>query len=181
MRRVSIVGSSGAGKSTLATQLADRIDVPVVELDELMHGPNWTPTPTPEFRAKLTTALADADASHDGWVVPGNYRTVADIAQGRADTIVWLDLPRRVSMMRLVKRSVARSITREELWGGNRESVRNLLSRDPGRNVVLYAWNHHPLYHELYSGYAEGDFWSHATVVRLRSQAEVDAFVESAR
>lgn len=181
MRRVSIVGSSGAGKSTLATALAAAIEVPVIELDDLMHGPDWTPTPTPEFRGRLVAAIDDADRTSDGWVIPGNYRTVADLAQGGADTIVWLDLPRRVSMWRLFKRSVRRAITREEIWGGNRESFRNLVSRDPERNVLLWAWRHHPLYTELYTGYANGDFWSHAAVVQLRSQTQVDEFVEAAR
>ena len=178
MRRVAIVGSPGAGKSTLAETLADRLGVPVVELDALMHGPDWTPTPTPAFRSKVMAAIADADGSADGWVVPGNYRNVADITQRRADTIVWLDLPRRVSMWRLLTRSLRRSITREELWGsGNRESLRNLVSRDPERNVVLWAWQHHSWYQQIYDGYASGDFWAHATVHRLRTSHDVDRFL----
>lgn len=177
MRRVSIVGSSGSGKSTLAYSLAERLDVPVIELDALMHGPDWTPTPTPEFRLKVVQAIAEAESSSGGWVVPGNYRTVADITQGGADTIVWLDLPLRTSMWRLLRRSVRRAITREELWGGNRESFRNLVSRDPERNVVLWAWQHHSGYQHVYAGYASGDFWSHAAVHRLRNRATVDALL----
>jgi len=181
MRRVSIVGSSGAGKSSVATALGERIDAPVIELDDLAHGPDWTPTPTPIFRSDLTDALGAAEATHGGWIAPGNHRTVADIAQGRADTIVWLDLPRRVSMCRLLRRSVRRSLTREEVWGGNRESLRNLVSRDPARNVLVWAWQNHPLYRDLYDGHATGDFWSHATVHRLRTQRDVDAFVATAQ
>ena len=179
MRRVAVIGSSGVGKSTLADALAERLDVPVIELDELMHGPNWTPTPTPKFRAKVTAAIVEADDSVGGWVVPGNYRTVADIIQRRADTIVWLDLPRRVTMWRLLKRSVRRSLTREQVWGGNRESLANLVSRDPNRNVLLWSWQHHPRYQQLYEGYAAGDFWSNTTVHRLRTRSDVEAFRNS--
>jgi len=179
MRRIAIVGSSGSGKSTLADALAERLGVPVIELDALMHGPGWTPTPTPEFRSKVTRAIADADTSADGWVVPGNYRNVADITQRSADTVVWLDLPRRVSMWRLLRRSLRRAVTRETLWGGNRESVRNLVSRDPERNVLLWAWQHHDDYRELYRTYAEGDFWARARVVRLRTPRELRAFLLS--
>ena len=179
MRRVAVVGSSGAGKSRLAGSLAERIGAPVIELDELMHGPGWTPAPTPEFRAMVIAAIAEADGASGGWVAPGNHRNVSDITQRRADTIVWIDLPRRVSMWRLLRRSLRRAITREELWGGNRESLRNLISRDPDRNILLWAWRHHPLYQEVYEGYATGDFWSHATVHRLRSRSEVGGLLAS--
>jgi adenylate kinase family enzyme len=178
MRRVAVVGSSGVGKTTLAEQVAEQLGVPVIELDALMHGPDWTPTPTPEFRAVVTNAIAEADTASDGWVIPGNYRNVADITQRRADTIVWLDLPRRVSIWRLFKRSVRRSVTREVVWGGNRESLADLMSRDPNRNVLLWAWRSHPLYQEVYASYISGDFWAHATVHRLRTRADVEAFTE---
>ena len=178
MRRIAVIGSSGVGKSTLANALAAALDVPVIELDALMHGPDWTPTPTPEFRSRVMDAIASADEYHGGWVVPGNYRTVADITQQRADTIVWLDLPRRVSMWRLLTRSVRRAVTREETWGGNRESLADLVSRDPNRNVLLWSWQHHPQYQQVYAGYAAGEFWSHATVHRLGSRSEVAAFLD---
>ncbi len=179
MHRVAVVGSSGVGKSTVAGEIARRLDVSVIELDDLMHGPNWTPTPTPEFRARVAAALADAErASNDGgWVVPGNYRQVADMVQRRADTIVWLDLPRRVVMKRLISRSLRRVATKADVCNGNRESLRNLFSRDPERNVVLWSWQHHDQYREIYEGYADGEFWSGAAVHRLRRQSDVDALL----
>lgn len=175
MHRVAVVGSSGAGKSTLAARIGERRGLAVIELDDLMHGPNWTPTPTPQFRAKVTEAISDAEGKHGsgGWVIPGNYRNVADLVQRRADTIVWLDLPRHVTIRRLLARSIRRIVTREQVCNGNRESVRALLSRDPGRNVVLWSWQHHDHYREIYEEYAAGAFWATATVHRLRDQREV--------
>ena len=165
----------------MASVLGVRLGLPVVELDDLMHGANWTPTPTPLFRAKVSDALAEAEGPKGtaGWVVPGNYRNVSDLVQGRADTIVWLDLARGVVTRRLVVRSLRRLVTRAEVCNGNRERLRNLLSRDPERNVVLWSWQHHDQYREIYEGYASSQFWSRADVHRLQSPSQVDSFVAS--
>jgi hypothetical protein len=51
-------------------------------------------------------------------------------------------------MTRVIKRTLLRIVKRERLWNDNRESWRNALSRDPMRNIVLWAWNSHAKYHE---------------------------------
>ena len=163
----------------MAESIGGRLHLASIELDDLMHGPNWEPTPTPRFRAEVTAALADAEGpdGDGGWVVPGNYRNVADIVQRRADTIVWLDLPRHVVIGRLLRRSIRRVVTQAEVCNGNRESWRNLLSRDAARNVVLWSWQHHDQYREIYETYAAGDFWAGAVVHRLRTPSDVDALL----
>jgi adenylate kinase family enzyme len=42
MRRIHVVGTSGSGKTTLARQIAERLDIPHVELDALHWEPHWT-------------------------------------------------------------------------------------------------------------------------------------------
>jgi hypothetical protein len=71
-------------------------------------------------------------------VVDGNYRAVVpDLVWARADTVVWLDLPRRTVLRRVTWRSLRRVVRREELWNGNRETLATVLSWDPKRSVVL--------------------------------------------
>lgn len=54
MRKVAVTASaSGNGKTTLGRELAGRLHVPFVELDALVHGPNWTETPDDELRQLL--------------------------------------------------------------------------------------------------------------------------------
>ncbi len=179
MKRVVIVGASGSGKTTLGTLLADRLGVQRIDLDELFHRPNWEPTPTPEFRSRVAERLtASGDA---GWVVAGNYTTVMDLTHGAADTIVWLDLPRWRTTTRVVKRSIRRVARREQLWNGNRERLRNLMSRDAERNIILWAWHSHPIVTKRYEGFADGPFWSTAEVRRLHTPSEVRTFIESAQ
>ncbi len=104
------MGTSGAGKSTLARELAKRLAVPYVELDALMHQPGWTPRPDAEFMDEVEKAT-----SWPGWVVDGNYMrfVIEGPVWRRADTVVWLDLPRRTVMRQLIARTVRRAVTRE--------------------------------------------------------------------
>ena len=164
MRRVAIVGSPGAGKTTLGRALAARLAVPFVELDALHHLPAWEQREAEDFRA----AVADA-TSGGRWVVDGNYQgKLGDLVVAAADTVVWLDLDRGLVMRRVVRRTLRRIVTREELWNGNREPWSNLWSRDPYKSIIAWTWTQHAAYRERYEVEAEADRrW-----VRLRTPAE---------
>ena len=105
MRRVAIIASaSGNGKTTLGRALAERLGVQFVELDALVHGPDWAETPDDELRRILEPIVRS-----DGWVIDGNYeRKLGTLVLDAADTIVWLDLPTRVWLPRLVRRTSRR-------------------------------------------------------------------------
>lgn len=169
-RRIAVVGNSGSGKTTLAAQLAAALSVPHVELDALMHNAGWTPTPPGEFLERVRSALA---ATPGGWVTDGNYRSALGVEiLERADLVVWLDLPLRVSWPRLWWRTLSRMVTREELYNGNREQVRNLLSIE------------HPLWWTLRTRRersATYESWADERWVRLRSAREVAAWLGSVR
>jgi adenylate kinase family enzyme len=175
MERISVIGSSGSGKSTMARTLADLLDLPYLELDSVFHQPGWERKPDDEFRAEVSAFVAG-----DRWVVDGNYTShgVAQLVWPRADTIVWLDPPRRVVMGRIVRRTLRRVATRQHLWNGNRETWSNLFRRDPDKNIILWAWTRFRPVRERYETVLEDGSWDHLTVVRLRRRREVRAFRE---
>jgi len=72
-------------------------------------------------------------------VIDGAYRgKIGDLVLARADTVVWLDLPRRVWLPRLLRRTARRLVMREALWNGNRETLRGVLW---DRNALIpFAW-----------------------------------------
>ncbi|HKE75497.1 MAG TPA: shikimate kinase [Acidimicrobiales bacterium] len=175
MRRVSVVGNSGSGKTTLGRGLAAALGVPFVELDGLVHQPGWTELPTDEFRAAVRTVVAG-----DGWVVDGNYGRVRDLVWDRADTVVWLDLPRWRVMRQLVGRTLRRGVTRQELWNGNRESLRNFVRRNPEESIVVWAYTNHDRYRDRYAALSADPAHAGLRFVRLRSPAEVRAFLAGA-
>ena len=135
-QRILVNGSVGAGKSTLARAIADRLRLPYTELDSLYHGPQWTPRP--EFLEDVARAVAG-----ERWVSEYQYRQAHPALLARADLMVWLDLPRRVSMWRVVRRTLRRRIRREVLWNGNVEGPLWRIVRDP-EHIIRWAWTSHP-------------------------------------
>lgn len=176
VRRVSVVGNSGSGKSTLARELASLLGVPHVELDGVFHQPGWVPLPEDEFRRAVEAAVAG-----DGWVTDGNYSAVRPLVWARADTVVWLDLPRRTVMRQVVWRTARRALTREELWNGNREPLRNFLTWVPEDSVISWAWHNHAKYRDRYAAAADDPANAHLTFVRLTSRRDITRFLAGAR
>jgi adenylate kinase family enzyme len=176
LRRVSVVGVSGSGKTTLARALAERLHAPLIELDGLMHQPGWVPKPDEDFKQEVERATAQ-----DAWVVDGNYRQV--VIEGsvwkRADTVVWVDLPRRTIMRQLFARTVRRVVTREVLWNGNREPLSNLTSLDPEESVLAWAWTTYEGLTERYATALVDPTWAHLSFIRLRSNAETRRWLQS--
>lgn len=167
MRKVAIVATaSGNGKTTLGRELARRLQVPFVEMDALVHGPDWVELPDDALREQMEPIVAS-----DGWVIDGGYwGKIGDLVLRNADVIVWLDLPLHVWLPRLVRRSVRRIRGHEQLWNGNRETVRNtLFSRN---SLLLYALRAHFRHRRSYPRRL-GTY----DVVRLRTPREVEQWL----
>jgi adenylate kinase family enzyme len=171
VRRVAIIASaSGNGKTTVGRQLAERLGVPFVELDSLVHGPNWEETSDTELRRQLEPILAS-----DGWVIDGNYlRKIGTAVLDAADTIVWLDLPTRVWFLRLLRRTGRRLTGRERLWNDNKESLKSAFW---GRESLFgFALTQQPRRRREWPR-----AFARYSVVRLRSQAEIERWLAGVR
>lgn len=167
MRKVLVLASaSGNGKTTVGRQLAGRLGVPFVELDALVHGPGWVEISDEDLRAALAPILAG-----DGWVIDGSYtRKLGRVVIDAADTVVWLDLPLRVWLPRLVRRSYRRMRGGEPLWNGNRETLRGLIG---GRDSLFgYALQTHFQRRRRWPG-----LFAHRPVIRLRTTGEIADFL----
>jgi adenylate kinase family enzyme len=169
MQRVAIIAStSGNGKTALGRELARRLGAPFVELDSLVHGPGWTETPDDQLRALVEPVVAG-----DRWVIDGAYRgKLGDLVLASADTVVWLDLPLRVWLPRLLRRTLRRIRGVEPLWNENRETLRGaFLGRDA---LIPYALRAHFSNRRRYPV----ELASYP-VVRLRSTEEVERWLET--
>ena len=173
MQRFSVVGSTGSGKTRTAYRIGDAMGIPVLELDSIHWGPNWTPTHRDTIRVQV-----EEFTPGDAWVVDGNYRAMAqDLVWDAADTVVWLDLPFRTNAAQLLRRTLSRVAHRERLWSGNRESLyKALLSRDSilWWLIKTHRKNRRRYLHDMSTGACPDLQW-----IRLCSRREVDAWLES--
>jgi adenylate kinase family enzyme len=176
MRRISVVGCSGSGKTTFAAALAAALGVPHLELDSVFHQPGWQPLPREEFRAVVGEFIVG-----DGWVVDGNYGSVREMIWQRADTVIWLDLPRGRVMRQIIRRTLGRMARRTELWNGNREQWRNLLRLDPELSVIRWAWTRHGVYQERYGAVQHDPANAHLEFIRVPDRAQADELLDRAR
>lgn len=169
MNRVVVMASAScSGKTTLGRELARRLDAPFVELDALNHGPNWSEATPEELRKRVEPLIAGPR-----WVVDGSYRSkLGDRVLERSDLVVWLDLPRRVWLPRLVRRTLGRIVRRERLWNDNRETIRGgFLVRD---SLLRFALRTYPSRRRTYP-----DELGRYNLVRLRSAREVERWLEA--
>ncbi|GBF04397.1 adenylate kinase-like kinase [Deinococcus aerius] len=169
MRRILVVGTTGSGKTTLARAIAAQLGLPHGEQDAWNHLPGWREAPLDQFRARV-----DAFTAQPAWVMDGNYGKARDLGWTRADTLVWLDYPGQVVFWRLLRRTLRRVLTREELWNGNRERLWEQLT-----GGGIFAWffrTHWRRRRETPELLAQ---FPHLRVVRLRSPREAERWLAS--
>lgn len=99
MQRVMIVGGPGSGKSTLARVVGAQTGLPVHHMDHIHWMSGWVQRARPE-----RTAMAHAIETTQAWVFEGGFSTTYDHRAGRADTLVWLDLPVALRLWRVTRR-----------------------------------------------------------------------------
>lgn len=166
-QRILIVGVTGVGKTTLAARLSEVLGLPHTELDSLYHGANWS------YRESFLPEV-EALAATNGWITEWQFSSARPILLARADLLVWLDLSLRVSLARLIRRTVVRRLRRQQLESGNREPP--LWHFFTGRDHVL-AWAVSTHRRNRRTVPALQGSNPQVAIVRLRSQREVDAWL----
>jgi adenylate kinase family enzyme len=125
VKRVVVLGSGGAGKTWLANEVARRTGLPVVHLDRIFWSPGWQEREADEAKQELRGAVAG-----ETWILDGNFlNRLGTERLERADTVVFLDLPRRTCLRRVLWRRV-RNQRRPDLPEGCPESF----------DTAFYRW-----------------------------------------
>jgi adenylate kinase family enzyme len=172
VNRLNIVGTSGSGKSTAGKLIAKKLGYPYVELDEIQWKPNWTESTKEELFANLERSLGG-----ESWVLDGNYSKTIPIKWQRVQWVVWLDFPYWLTLYQVVSRTIRRSVTKEALWAGNRESLRKaFFSRD---SIIWWCLTNLSKNRRQYLAAMSDARYRHIRFVRIRSRKALAAFIES--
>ena len=120
MNKVMVIGvSAGAGKSTFARRLGELTGIEVTHLDRLYWKPNWVEAPPEEFLAAQQQIV-----QQERWIMEGNYARTVHIREPHADTVIYLELPLRVCLYRVLKRRVQfHGKTRQDIGEGCKEKM----------------------------------------------------------
>ena len=101
-RRILVWGAMGAGKSTVACHVATALELPVIDLSTVRYDSSCRHLAAHEMAPKLRKSL---EMYTLGWVFDGSDSKIDHVTLPRADTVIWLHLPLRVSFWRLLKRT----------------------------------------------------------------------------
>ena len=137
----------------------------VFHLDKYFWQPGWVETPKDEWLKAL-----DGILRRDAWIIDGNYSKTIELRARYCDTIIFLDFPRTVCVWRVLKRFVKyRKVSRPDVAEGCPEQI--------PLHFLLWVWSYQkrsrPKILETLRQNAD------KKIVRLRSQAEADKFLES--
>ena len=129
MKKIIVIGSPGSGKSTLSKRLAKKYELPLVHLDRLFWKSGWMESSRDEFDAKLAQAL-----EQDSWIIDGHYGRTLPMRLQKADTVIFLDYPKYICLLRVLKRVLKN-------FGGTRSDKGNDCPERFDTEFLRYVWN----------------------------------------
>ncbi|WP_077961420.1 AAA family ATPase [Ensifer adhaerens] len=129
-QRILVVGCSGSGKSTLSRQLSERFGLPHLPMDrEFFWLPGWRLRPRLEMLALISKAAAG-----ERWIMDGTSPKTLPLRLPRTDVVIWMRLPRWVSLRGVLLRWFA-------YWRKTRPDMADDCPEKVDLDFLRYIWN----------------------------------------
>lgn len=123
-KKIWIIGSPGAGKTTIASKLSRRINVKLLELDNVYWSKNWIKN------TNVVKEFINPFTEDSSWIIDGYYDDSADVMFDKANIIFWVQVPYLIMMWRLFRRSFFRLLKKQNVCGENYENIKFLFSKN---------------------------------------------------
>lgn len=120
-QRIIILGGNGSGKSTLANRIGQYTGYPVYHLDNLLLDSNWIVKDKSEWE-KICQQFLSTDVG----IVDGNYTTSWINRLNWADLVIFIDIPTRVQLWRIITRYFRNKLGLDKRYGfpeGSKEKL----------------------------------------------------------
>ena len=166
MERIIIIGCGGSGKSTLARQLGEKLNLPVVHLDQIWWAPgNWQHLEREEFDRRLMQEL-----EKPRWIMDGNFNRTIEARLEQCDTVIYLDMNRLVCLKSWLGRVI-------QNWGHARPDMAEGCKEWIDPEFAAWIWNfnknNRKRYYELLEQQTE------KKVLIFKNRRQVAKFLES--
>ena len=164
MRKVLVIGPGGAGKSTFAARLGKLLKIEVLNLDKFYWSPGWLEMPKSEWLKTVEELLR-----RDAWIMDGNYSGTLDLRLEACDTVIFLDMDRKLCLWRVFKRAIKyRHRSRPDMAEGCHERLT--------LEFIQWVWNYSSRTRPKILKRLEANQGA-KKIVWLRSPAEVERFL----
>jgi len=166
MKRIAVIGSPGAGKTTFSKKLESKLQIPLYHLDYFYHDSNFSyAADTPAWREKVAELT-----NRPTWIIDGNYKSTFDIRFPKADTIIYLDYPRSVTLMRAIKRRI-------QLHGKLRDDMPSNWREKFPLELLKFIWTYNKI--ERPKVYTLLQKYQAKNIVILRSPKRADRYLSA--
>ncbi|MHA1942850.1 MAG: AAA family ATPase [Candidatus Thorarchaeota archaeon] len=167
-RRIVILGPSGSGKSTVCKRIGRILGIPAIHLDMHFWNPNWVETPKNEWHDKVRKLVTS-----ETWVMDGNYTSTLKMRTDVADTIIFLDMTRRLSYFRVLVRYLKnRGKTRPDVTEGCPEKI--------DMEFLRWIWTYPRMRKPAILRFLE-KLRANKNVYFLHNQKEIEEFLDALR
>lgn len=111
MCKVHIIGSVGSGKTTMARALKTILNIPHIELDNVV----WIRDSTGDRRRDLEDRdnLLHSYVQKNHWIIEGVHISWVNTSIENADIIIFLDIPYRIRIYRIIRRFILQKLGKE--------------------------------------------------------------------
>lgn len=109
MPKIFIIGSVGSGKTTLAKRLSRELNINCYELDNVTWERNLSGNDRRRTNKEIL-AIFEKIINQKNWIIENVGKDIYSMAYKRADTIIYIDLPKRILYKRIIYRWIKQKL-----------------------------------------------------------------------